>query len=133
MKGETSSIRFSEAQKLLDYGFKNFEYSTFSTKGEMFKNIIVDKGTFPNVNAIFEDSSGTLIKKGNDKNVSTNIELNDKVPAPVTKDQVLGKITYLIDNKIVGTSNLVADSDVKKLTIPNMLARIFENWFMMLR
>ena len=46
MKGETSNIRFSEAQKLLDYGFSNFEYVECSKKDDIIKTINVDKGIF---------------------------------------------------------------------------------------
>ncbi len=44
MRGETSSIRFSEAQKLLDYGFSNYEYIECSKKDDILKTINVDKG-----------------------------------------------------------------------------------------
>ena len=101
MRGETSSIRFAEAQKLLDYGFKNFEYSTFSARGATFNTITVDKGTFETVNIIFENDSGAITKKGLSQNITSNIELNEKVSAPIYKGQKLGKITYLIDNKTV--------------------------------
>lgn len=46
MRGETSDIRFSEAQKLLDYGFSNFEYIELSKKDDIIKTINVDKGIF---------------------------------------------------------------------------------------
>ena len=44
MRGETSAIRFSEAQKLLDYGFSNYEYIECSKKDDILKTINVDKG-----------------------------------------------------------------------------------------
>ena len=64
MRAETSNIRFAEAQKLLDYGFKNYEYSMLGKKGEVFKTANVDKGVLPTVDIIFELDSGTLAKKG---------------------------------------------------------------------
>lgn len=57
MKADTSDIRFSEAQKLLDYGFKNFEYTTFAKKGDILKSSSIDKGILPNVNVVFESDS----------------------------------------------------------------------------
>lgn len=133
MKGETSAIRFSEAQKLLNYGFKNFEYSSFSKKGDVFKNILVDKGTSSSINVVFENDTGTLIPKGNSKNLTTNVELIEKISAPISKGQIIGKITYMIDSEAVAEVNLVADKDVKKLNLPNMMAKTFEDWFSLLR
>ena len=34
MKAPTTKIRFSEAQKLLDYGFNTYEYKELAKKGE---------------------------------------------------------------------------------------------------
>jgi D-alanyl-D-alanine carboxypeptidase (penicillin-binding protein 5/6) len=64
MKAETSAIRFAEAQKLLDHGFKTFEYYSFAKKNDVFKTISVDKGIFPTIDVIFEEDSGTLLEKG---------------------------------------------------------------------
>ena len=63
MKGETSAIRFSEAQKLLDYGFNNFEYVDFLKKGDLLKNINVDKGIKSSVAAVFEEDARIFSKK----------------------------------------------------------------------
>ena len=54
MRGETSTIRFAEAKKLLDYGFSNFEYLQYGHKGDTAKNILVNKGTLKNVEVTFE-------------------------------------------------------------------------------
>jgi len=133
MRADTSDVRFSEATKLLDYGFKTYEYCAFAKQGETLKSIEVDKGTFPNVNAVYGSDSGTLIPKGTAGNVTTDIQLNDRVSAPVSKGQKLGEVKYMIDNQVVGAADLVADTAVKRLTLPNMAARVFENWFWVLR
>ena len=57
MKGETSQIRFSEAQKLLDYGFNNYEYIELSKKGDLLKTVNVDKGINRTVKLIYEEDS----------------------------------------------------------------------------
>jgi len=133
MRADTSDVRFSEATKLLDYGFKTYEYCAFAKQGETLKSIEVDKGTFPNVNAVYKSDSGTLIPKGTAGNITTDIQLTDRVSAPVSKGQKLGEVKYMIDNQVVGAADLVADTAVKRLTLPNMAARVFENWFWVLR
>ena len=42
MKAPTSPIRFAEAQKLLDYGFNNFEYKKLANDNDFIKEISVD-------------------------------------------------------------------------------------------
>ena len=133
MRGETSAIRFSEAQKLLDYGFSNFEYVECAKKDDIVKTINVDKGITSNVDAIFESDVGCLIKKGTSKNITSNISLDDNISAPITKNQKLGEVTYSIDGEIISTVNIVAKEDVKNLNLINMCARTFENWFTLCR
>ena len=133
MRGETSAIRFSEAQKLVDYGFSNFEYVECSKKDDIVKTLNVDKGIKETVDAVFENDSGCLIKKGKSKDITSNISLDNTVSAPITKGQKLGEITYSIDNEIITKVNIVAKENVKKLTLVNMSARVIENWFTLCR
>lgn len=63
MKGPTSAIRFSDAQKLLDYGFSNYSYKSFANQNEVIKSVTVTKGVNQEVNAIYETSPAFLIKK----------------------------------------------------------------------
>ena len=133
MKGETSAIRFSEAQKLLDYGFSNFEYVEFAKKDDIIKTINVDKGIFGSINAIIENDSGCLIQKGKSKSISTNLRLEDTITAPISKGQILGDITYLIDGEEFSKVNIVSKEEVKKLSLVNMSARVIESWFKLLR
>ena len=133
MKGETSAIRFSEAQKLLDYGFSNFEYVEFAKKDDIIKTVNVDKGIFGSLDAILETDSGCLIKKGKSKSISTNISINDTISAPISKGQILGEIVYSLDGEEISRVNIVAKEDVKKLSLVNMSTRVIENWFTLLR
>ena len=133
MRGETSAIRFEEAQKLLDYGFSNFQYVECSKKDDIVRILNVDKGITATVDAILEEDSGCLIKKGKSKDITSNINLNDKISAPITKGQKLGEVTYSIDNEVIAKVNIVAKEDVKKLNLVNMSARVIENWFTLFR
>ena len=133
MRGETSAVRFSEAQKLLDYGFSNFEYVEFAKKDDVVKTLNVDKGIFGSLDAILETDSGCLIQKGKANSITTNISLDDNISAPILRGQVLGKITYSIDGKEISNINIVAKEDVKKLGLINMSSRLVENWFKLLR
>lgn len=63
MKAPNTKTRFAEAQKVLDYGFNNFEYKKLANKGDVVKQVSVNKGTEQSVNAILETDSGILIRK----------------------------------------------------------------------
>ena len=133
MKAPTSPIRFAEAQKLLDYGFNNFEYKKLANKNDLIKEISVDKGIENSVNAILENDSGVLIQKGQNKDIVQSIQLTDSVNAPVSAGQVLGNVTYSLNGNEIGKVNIVAEKSVGKNTAFNMIEHVFFNWLSLLR
>lgn len=133
MKAPTPKVRFSEAEKLLDYGFSNYSYKSFANKGDILKSVYIDKGINTNVNVVFESSSGTLLKKGEDKNVEEIINIQDNISAPISIGQKLGEISYVLNGETIGKANLVAENDVKKIGIWTFMERLFFSWFNILR
>ena len=99
MKADSSKVRFTEATKLLDYGFSKFEFVKYSNKGDIAQNVIVEKGISGNVNAIFKEDAGALIPKGQSSNITTTINLPKKIQAPIEEGQILGNITYSFGNE----------------------------------
>lgn len=133
MKAPTPKIRFAEAEKLLDYGFNNYNYKSFANSGDVLKSLYVEKGVSSNVNVVYESNAGTLLKKGEDKNIEELINIPDGISAPVSKGQKLGEISYVLNGETVGKTNLIAESDVKKVGIGTFMERLFFSWFNILR
>ena len=133
MKAQTSDVRFTEAKKLLDYGFNSYQYKQFTKQDEVVGSVTVTKGIKPTVEAAFEKTAGTLLKKGEDKGIVQNITLHENVSAPVNRGQKLGEVTYSLDEKEIARIDIVASSDVKKVSVANMLAHVYRNWFRLLR
>lgn len=133
MKSPTSALRFSNATALLDYGFSNYSYKSFGNKGEIVKNVDVTKGVSTNVNAVYEQSPSFLVKKGEESNVTYEINLNNTVQSPVYQGQQLGTIKYSLNGSEIETVNLVAENSVEKINLINMAKHIFNDWFTLLR
>lgn len=133
MKAPTTKVRFAEATKLLDYGFSNYSYKEFGKTGDTVKSLIVNKGVSSSVDAVLENSCGALVKKGEDKNLTQSITLDDSISAPVSKGQKLGEVSYSINGEVVGSSNIVAANDVKKVSLWNMTTYLYESWYKLIR
>ena len=133
MKAPSTELRFSEAQKLLDYGFSNFEYSSFAQKNSILKEIVVEKGVEDSVNAIFAENSGYVMQKGMAQNVEQIITLPNVINAPIGAYNKIGEVQYLLNGEHLGTTDLVADRSVKKINLGNMSEKVFTSWFRMLR
>lgn len=129
MKAPTAAKRFSNATSLLDYGFSNFSYKTFAVQGDVVKSISVNKGVQNEVNAVYETSPALLIKKGEESNITYEINLNDSIQAPVDKGQILGTITYSMNGNVLLRTNLVAENSIEKSGFLNITKNIFSIWF----
>ena len=90
MKAPSTKVRFEEAQKLLDYGFSNYSYISFAKKDSVLTSIAVTKGIENSVNVIYSEDSGSLLKKGQDKNIEQVVSLPEAVEAPIETGQKLG-------------------------------------------
>lgn len=133
MRAPSTQIRFQEAQKLLDFGFSNYSYISFAKKDNILKSIPVVKGTEIQVNAVFKEDSGCVLPKGMDQNIEKIVTLPNDITAPIVQGQVLGKIEYVLNGEVLGYSELIADRDVKKISLTNMNEKLFFSWFRLLR
>ena len=133
MRAPTTKIRFAEAKKLLDYGFNNYEYKKLASKGEIVNAVELSKGVEDTVNLIYESDGGAFIKKGEASNVEQVVAIDENISAPISKGQILGTVKYLINGEEISSVNLIAESDIEKITVKNMMKCIYGNWFNVLK
>ncbi len=126
-----SNTRFAEGIKLLDYGFSNFESIQVSEKGREVKTIPVKKGLAKSVRAVTEDDVFVMVKKGSAETIEEKVELPEAVTAPVKLGQKLGQVLYLLEGKVVGSCNVIAENPVDKATFIRLLLRMFKGWIRM--
>ena len=133
MKAPSTKIRFSEATKLLDYGFANYNAKSFGHKGDIVTSTFVNKGISNSVNLVLENDASILLKKGADSNIEQNVTINDNISAPIQKGDCLGKVTYTLNNEQLLEINLLAESNIEKNTVWNLTTSLYQRWFKLLR
>lgn len=133
LKAPNPKTRFASAQKLLDYGFNNYSVTEFGKKGDVVKEITVNKGSRNTVNAILENDAQVLTSKSNKGEISQEITLDETVTAPILQGQKLGEISYSINGSVVSTVNLTADKEVSKLKFSNILKNTLNNGLTLFR
>lgn len=133
MKAPTTKIRFSEATKLLDYGFANYTSKSFGTKGDIIQTVNVNKAIESQVNAVLEKDASVLIKKGDSGNITQNVIINENIVAPIKQGDVLGTIQFKVADEVILEQNLVAENDVAKSTMWNITTNLYLKWFNMCR
>lgn len=133
LKAPTPAIRFSNAQKLLDYGFSNYTVTSFGKKGDVIKSVEIKKGTTSSIDAILENDAEVLMSNGNNKDVTQEIKLDDTFNAPILEGQKLGEVEFSINGNVVSTVNLVANKSSDKLNFGSIIKFVMNKWFNMLR
>ena len=133
MKAPTSAKRFEDAKKILDYGFKNYEFKQFGNVNDVVGNITVEKGVEKNVNAVLSENCGILIKKGMENEITQNLQIEPKVSAPISKVQKIGSVIYSVGGNVINSVDVVAEKEIKKETLMNVASYIYEKWFCLLR
>ena len=133
MKAPTTAIRFSEAQKLLDYGFSNYQYKDLAIRGTVLKEADVNKGVNAKVNLVLESDVGVLLKKGEDKNIEQTVNIEENIVAPVQEGKKVGEVVYSLNGEEIGRSNVVAEKTIEKKTFFTIASYVYKKWFTMLR
>ncbi|MBD9026505.1 MAG: D-alanyl-D-alanine carboxypeptidase [Clostridiales bacterium] len=125
----TSAERFASAKSLLDYGFANYAVNTQITAGDEVQKIAVEKGVDKEVDVVAGDSCSTLVKKGQEDNITKEIKIDETITAPIEAGQKIGTITISRDGEVIANIDLNASSAVEKkgigLIIKDFFATIF--------
>ena len=126
LKGPTSQKRFDDAKKLLDYGFANFSNKVIITKGTVATTIEIQKAKKPKVEIIAENDLIALLNKGDEKNVRTEIVLNENISAPLEYLEPVGVQKCYLNDELIGEINLVTKEKVESKKWGNFFTEILD-------
>ena len=126
MGSPTSKIRFAEASKLLDYGFANYDSVKLAEKGEPLGKVIIEKGAPNMIDAISPEQVSVLVKKGEKDGIRGELELNDKISAPIAMGDQIGELVIYKQDKEMARHPLVAAENVEKAGLMQIYFRILK-------
>lgn len=116
LKSTTGDSRYEDSKAILDYAYDNNLLRTLAAKGTNIQTINVKGGSSKTkkVNAILNEDIVAVVKTENEgTNVEPEIEINEKLKAPIAKGEIIGKVSYSIEGKIY-TADLIAETEVRK-------------------
>lgn len=114
MGAEDSKARFKDAVTLLNYGFGKCQMYT-DEKMPSLDPISVTGGIQESISLEYEKKFTYLDTTGANLNaVTSRLQIPDKVNAPVKKGDTVGHRIYYLDEKEIGSVNLLAEETVKK-------------------
>jgi D-alanyl-D-alanine carboxypeptidase (penicillin-binding protein 5/6) len=112
--------RFSAASTLLDFGFANWSVTTPNLPSEALQPVAVLNGMNSSVETTAVADGSILVPKGKATDIKYKVTFNETVTAPVTKGQIVGKITYTLGSEVVKEYNICAKTDVAEITFSSV-------------
>lgn len=121
----SSSERFQSAKVLLNYGFANYTLAGPDPAVEI-PAVPVLLGTSQWVTPVAADNTPVLIEKSKQASVSTTVEVDPQVRAPVEAGQRLGTLTLSSGGEMLAQIPLVADETVPRRSWWNISVSLFQ-------
>jgi D-alanyl-D-alanine carboxypeptidase (penicillin-binding protein 5/6) len=104
--------RSREAQKLLEYGFRNFSTVQAVKKSDLFGPQKVVRGKLNQVQLFPAEEGWVTVAKGKENSISVISDIPKFITAPVQKGQGVGKLVIHGEGKALKEIALLSSSDV---------------------
>ena len=113
--------RSRQSAKLLTWGFTNFDTILIGKKNEIISELDVWQGKKKKVKAYITEDIYKTIPKAKKKYLKVSVNYEGPIEAPVSKNDIIGKLNVRYKDETIGTYDLVAFEDVQK---QNIISRI---------
>ena len=127
MKAPNRDIRNEAAKKLFDYGFAS--YGMLSYDEEVLEKQYIKGGKTDNTDFYIPKYTDVL-PKDSKSSVEREVKLNKNISAPLIKGDKVGKVTYKLNGEVIHEDNIVASSDVDKMTYFGLISRLLKSFVM---
>ncbi|EIW7482099.1 TPA: serine hydrolase [Vibrio parahaemolyticus] len=133
MGAKSQSVRESESKQLLSYGFRFYDTLMPTAAGTDIANARVWMGQKDELKVGVNRDVYLTLPKGDVNKLKAEVEYSGDLLAPIAQDQVVGKVLYKVDGKVVKETELVAlepveDGGIFK-RIMDWFKRLVASWF----
>jgi D-alanyl-D-alanine carboxypeptidase (penicillin-binding protein 5/6) len=116
---------FTESMKLLNYGFNQYEFAPIYRAGDRITTIKIGKGEVDQIDLVAKKNVGATKKKGEEINLTTEIQVEEFLTAPVKKGTKLGEITVIKNGRPLEKVDLIAAQDVARGSLGKQIKKMF--------
>ncbi|EJB8450558.1 D-alanyl-D-alanine carboxypeptidase [Vibrio parahaemolyticus] len=133
MGAKSQSVRESESKQLLSYGFRFYDTLMPTTAGTDIANARVWMGQKDELKVGVNRDVYLTLPKSDVNKLKAEVEYSGDLLAPIAQDQVVGKVLYKVDGKVVKETELVALEPVEEggifKRILDWFKRLVASWF----
>ena len=126
---ESDNMRAQESQKLLNWGFMNFQSFKIYSKDQAVLTPVVWKGSKDEVRLGFNRDVYVSLPRGSTANLKSVVQRTDPLIAPIPQYRQVGTLKVLADGKVISELPLQALDQINEATI---FGRAFDSLRLML-
>ena len=108
--------RWYDSMQLLKYGFDTFELYEYAEEGAVLSALPVEHGTVDIIDAIVASPAALVVNAEDYSHVTVELDLPEKIKAPVYRGQKIGEIVFYVRDKAVKTVDVVAGQEAVEKT-----------------
>lgn len=124
-----SETRNKDVSSVFDYVYAQYGLTKIVDTESILKEVAVEKGKLEQIGIVAKEEITDLYNKNEGAgNFTYDIEV-DKIKAPVSKGDVVGKLTLKENNNTIKTVDLTVNEDVKKANIFELYLRYLKQIF----
>lgn len=113
--------RWSDSMRLLQYGFQAFDLIDYAAEGDIVATLPVENGLMSEVSARVAAPAAIAVLTEDVPETTVEVDLQEKIKAPIFKGQKIGEITFYTREKAVKIVDIVADREVEEKTVSRLL------------
>lgn len=117
---------FSEAMKVLSFGFARHSFHQFYDAGAVVTSIPVNKGKEEKIDLVAPTRVGAMVVKGKTGGLTTQMEVPAVITAPLAEGQLVGSILVMRDGVELLRVPLLASRGIERNTLWGEIARAFK-------
>ncbi len=121
MASPTRDARNSSAVSLLNYGFSNF--TVYKNTSKVSAEIPVLKGK-KNICKVEEREFSAVVEKKYVDKIEKSINIEPSLMSPISKGQVVGTVTYTLNGKELGCSEVVCCESIESIGFFDIVLRM---------
>jgi D-alanyl-D-alanine carboxypeptidase (penicillin-binding protein 5/6) len=105
---DSEKARADASQSLLNYGFRFYETHKLYDAGQQLATARVWKGETDTVSLGLDSPLYATVPRGQYKALAASMTINNRIMAPVSKDETLGSVQVQLGDAVIAGKNLVA-------------------------
>lgn len=128
MAAPTSKERFSDASKLLNFGFNTYKVTTFRNAGASLGFCHVKKGKEHNVEMLYNRGFGYLSAKNENKKIEEKLIIKEEIIAPLKKGDIIGKAEFYQEGRLLGSSDIISAKNIDKMSLSDTVKEMLDRF-----